>query len=288
MPDSIDSIRAQGFTAAVHHLAQEGRDTSLLSRVRVEPNPVGKVHFFDRLGPADMQAKTTRHQDTQYVDVQWSRRGAFALDYDWNVLSDSEDKLKTIASPDNEYTRAAAKAKNRRLWSTIITALDASASTGEAGAGSQALPAAQADDAGGAASLQRITNGVTKLQENSFDVSPDTTTCLVTPATVNDLLQLQQFTSEDYVMAKSLMSAGWVVWGGMTWVMTNLLGLDASNDWKNFIFHRDAVGIALWNEGTGEIMKNPAKSNAMQITLKCTLGSVRIEDEGVYRFTTDQ
>jgi hypothetical protein len=289
MPDSIDVIRAAGFTAAVHHLAQEGQDRSILSRVRVEPNPVGKVHYFDRLGSSDMQLKSTRHQDTQYVDIQWSRRGAFATDYDWNILSDSEDKLKTIASIDNEYVIAANKARNRRLWQYVIDSLDASAATGEAGAGTAAtLPAGQLDDAGGAGTLARVTAGLMTLREKSFDLSPEEVTILCTPALLDDLLQLAQFTSEDYVMAKTLMSAGWMQWGGALWVVSNLLSLDGSSDWKNFIFHKSSVGIALWNEGTGEILKNPAKSNAMQITMKVTAGAVRIEEEGVYRFTVDQ
>lgn len=291
MPDSINDIRAQGFTAAVHHLAQEGMSGMMLdSRVRVEPNPVGKVHFFDRLGSADMQEKTSRHQDTQYVDAQWSRRGAFAKDYDWNILSDSEDKLKTIASPDNEYTIAAGFANVRRINQTVIDALNASAATGEGGTGSQSLPSGQVDSAGGALTLQRITDGVTNLMQNNFLVTPDTTTFLLTPASLNDLLQLEKFTSNDYSAIRTLQDASIARFMGMTWIVSNLLPEDSAdtNDWDNYIFHRNAVGLAVWNRGTGEIEKNPGKSNAMQITLKATLAAVRIEDEGVYRITVDK
>ena len=103
----------------------------------------GDKAFFEQVGSAAAQARTSRHADTPLMDTPHARRMVTLTDYEYADLVDDQDKLRMLISPESTYARAAAAAIGRSMDSTIISALGGTAYTGTTGSTSTALPSAQ-------------------------------------------------------------------------------------------------------------------------------------------------
>ena len=103
----------------------------------------GDKAFFEQVGSAAAQARTSRHADTPLMDTPDARRMVTLTDYEYADLVDDQDKLRMLISPESTYARAAAAAIGRSMDSTIISALGGTAYTGTTGSTSTALPSAQ-------------------------------------------------------------------------------------------------------------------------------------------------
>lgn len=302
MSQSIEDARVTGFAASVHHLSQQ--DRSLLEgRVRTRPGR-GKVEYFERLSPSNMLQVTTRHGDTVWNDIEHSRRAAFKADYAWSQPVDEEDMLELIIDPVGEYAMAAAAAVGRRIDQTIVNALYGSASTGEGGAGTQALPAGQKINAGGTnkLTLANISSGLQLLYDRGVVVTPGDFTYLVNPAGMKHVIDDTgtsngAFTGTDYTNS-NVMQAGVVnVYLGFTWIMLpdqnnnasyGILPLVATDNVATFMFHRNGLGLAVWNRVSASIDKRPDKNNTTQVLVKTSIGAVRVEDELVVQIEVDE
>ena len=53
------------------------------------------------------------------------------------------------------------------------------------------------------------------------------------------------------------------------------------------MFHRNGVGLAVWNRVSASIDKRPDKNNTTQVLVKTHIGAVRIEDELVIEILVD-
>ena len=92
------------------------------------------------------------------VDAATDRRWVYPLDYDLPQLIDSFDKLRLISDPESIYVQNAVMAAGRKFDSLIITAFQATAKTGVAGATSTSFTAANEVDVatGGANSALNV------------------------------------------------------------------------------------------------------------------------------------
>jgi hypothetical protein len=141
MSSQITTSFVEQYSSNISMLSQQ-MGSKLRSSVDVE-KVTGKNAFFDQVGVTAAQLRTSRHGDTPQIDTPHSRRRLSLADYEWADLVDDVDKVRMLVDPTSSYARAAAAAMNRAMDDVIITAFNASASTGVAGGSSTALPSGQ-------------------------------------------------------------------------------------------------------------------------------------------------
>lgn len=279
MVDTIEQWRVQAFSDNVHHLTQQ-KVAKLESWVRKATNLTGKVKFFDRIGASDMQQNTVRHGDTQWIDIDKSRRAAFKLNYVWAHPVDEEDQLETLANITSELAIAASAAVNRRIDRSIIAALSGSASYDESGSSSIALPSAQKETTASGNTLAKLISSLKKLFDVDVDVMPSDVVYVHSPASLEDLLNINTFTSRDFNPFMALMTGQIQSYLGMTWVSSTLLPIVSSTNIRGtYLFHKNAVGFAEWKRVSASVDKRADKNNALQVMVKSFHGAVRVEDE---------
>jgi len=129
MSSGITTAFVQQYSNNVAMLSQQ-KGSLLRSTVDVE-NVVGKNAFFDQVGVATAQKRTTRHADTPQMDTPHSRRRVSLVDYEYADLIDKQDKVRMLIDPTSSYATAAAFALGRSMDDEIIAAATGTAYTGE-------------------------------------------------------------------------------------------------------------------------------------------------------------
>lgn len=279
MIDTIEQWRVQAYSDNVHHLTQQ-KPARLEGWVRKATNLTGKVKFFDRMGPSEMGLNTVRHGDTEWVDIDKSRRAAFKVNYVWAHPVDEEDQLETLANITSELAVAAAAAVNRRIDRSIIGAISGVAAFDETGSSSIALPSAQKETTASGNTLAKMVASLKLFYDRDIDVNPADVCYVHSPASLEDLLQLSTFTSRDFNPFMALMTGQINQYLGVTWVMSTLLPIvSGSNIRGTYLVHKTAIGFAEWQRVKGSVDRRPDKNNLVQVMVKSFHGAVRVEDE---------
>lgn len=281
MIDTIEQWRVQAYSDNVHHLSQQ-RVAFLEGWVRKAVNLRGKVKFFDRLSSSEMKRTTTRHGDTEWVDIDKSRRAAFKINYSWAHPVDEEDQLESITDITSELAIAAAAAVGRRIDQSVIDAISGVAAYDETGSSSIALPSAQKETTASGNTLAKLIASLRKLYDAKVMVTPDQVCYVHSPSSLEDLLLISSpglvLTSRDYNPAMALMTGQINQYLGMTWIMSTLLPLVSTGVRGTYLFHKNAVGFAEWIRVKSSIAPRPDKNDLIQLLVKTMHGAVRVED----------
>lgn len=279
MADTIEDWRVQAYGDGVHHLTQQ-KVNRLMGWTRLAGDLTGKVKYWDRLGSSEMQQLTLRNGDTQWVNVEESRRACFKANYGWSKPVDEEDQLEHLHQLTSELQIAAAYAVNRRKDQTIIDAISGSASYGEAGASSIALPTAQKETTASGNTLAKLITSIKKLNDVDVVPDPNEVAYLHSPASLEDLLNLTTFTSRDFNPFMALMTGQLTQYLGMTWIMSTLLPIvSGSNVRGTYIITKNAVGFGEWVSVKASVKQRPDKNDLWQVLVKTMHGAVRVEDQ---------
>jgi hypothetical protein len=279
MSIEITTAFVEQYKSNVFHLAQQ-KGSRLRDAVRTE-TVVGKSHFFERIGTAAAQKRTSRHSDTPRMDTPHSRRKVTMDDYDWADLIDNEDKVRMLISPQSEYAMAGAWAMGRAMDDSIIAAATGNAFGGVSGGTTVALPAAQKVAHGSAGlNLDKLIEAKEILDGN--DVDPDEARYLIaTSKQMSDLLALEKVTSSDYASIKALVQGEINTYLGFNFIRTERLGLDGSSNRQVLAFTQSGIGLAVGSDVSTRISERADKNYATQVFLSMTIGATRIEDEKV-------
>ena len=141
MSNQITTAFVQQYSNNVQMLSQQ--KGSLLRNTVDSETIVGKNAFFEQVGQAVAQKRTTRHADTPQIDTPHSRRRVSMVDYEYADLIDKQDQVRTLIDPTSSYAQAAAFALGRSMDDEIISAVSGNAFSGETGSTTVALPSAQ-------------------------------------------------------------------------------------------------------------------------------------------------
>lgn len=279
MSIEITTAFVEQYKSNVFHLAQQ-KGSRLRDTVRTE-TVVGKSHFFERIGTAAAQKRTSRHSDTPRMDTPHSRRKVTMDDYDWADLIDNEDKVRMLISPQSEYAMAGAWAMGRAMDDAIIAAATGNAYGGVSGGTTVALPAGQKVAHGSnGLNLDKLIEAKEILDGN--DVDPDEARYLIaTSKQMSDLLALEKVTSADYASIKALVQGEINTFLGFNFVRTERLGLDGDGNRQALAFTQSGLGLAVGSDVSTRISERADKNYATQVFLSMTIGSTRIEDEKV-------
>lgn len=276
--DVIEQWRVQAYGDNVQHLAQQ-KVNRLLPFVRIADGLKGKVKYWDRISGSDMQQQTLRNGDTQWVQIEESRRGCFKTNYVWSKPVDEEDQLENIQDLTSELAVAASFAVNRRKDQTIIDAISGSAAFGELGTSTIALPAAQKETTATGNTLAKLLSCIQILNLKDVMIEPSSVAYIHSPASLNQLMNISQFTSRDWNAAMSLMTGELKTYLGMTWVMSTLLPILSGTIRGTYLVHNTAVGFGQWVSVKASINQRHDKNDLWQVLVKTMHGAVRIEDE---------
>ena len=290
MSSQITTSFVEQYSANVSLLAQQ-TGSKLRSAVDVE-SVRGKNAFFDQVGATAAQLRTSRHGDTPQIDTPHSRRRVSLATYEWADLVDDADKVRMLIDPTSTYARAAAAAMNRSIDDVIITAMNASADTGVAGATSTALPSAQktaTSDQSDGLSVAKLRSAKYILDNN--DVDPSLKRFLVCgPKQIQDLLAITEVTSSDYAVVKALATGTVNSFLGFEFIMSTRLNLDSTytTDRLVFAFTEDAIKLAIGKDVSAKISERADKSYSTQVYYSMDLGATRMEESKVVQIPCNE
>ena len=283
MSSNITTSFVEQYSSNVTMLSQQ-MGSKLRGSVDVE-NINGKNAFFDQVGVTAAQIRTSRHGDTPQIDTPHSRRRLSLADYEWADLVDDVDKVRMLVDPTSSYAKAAAAAMNISIDDVIITAMNASASTGVAGGTSTALPSTQktaTSDQSDGLTIARLLSAKKIMDDN--DVDPSLKRFIVCgPQQISDLLGTTSVTSADFNTVRALSTGEVNSFLGFEFIMSTRLNKDATNttDRLVFAYTEDAIKLGMGKDISAKISERADKSYSTQVYYCMSLGAVRMEEKKV-------
>ena len=278
MSIEVTTAFVQQYSANVQMLSQQ-KGSLLRDAVRVE-SMQGKNAFFDQVGKATAQKRTTRHADTPQIDTPHARRRVTLVDYEYADLIDEQDKVRMLIDPTSAYAQAAAFALGRAMDDEIISAALGTAFTGETGSTSTALPAGQQIANGGAdLTVAKLRTAKKTLDLASVDPSIPRYIA-VGPDQIEALLGDTNVTSSDFNTVKALVQGEVNQFMGFNFIVSNRLAI-ASSKRSCLLFTNDAIKLALGKDVVTRIDERSDKGYATQVYVCMTMGATRLEDEKV-------
>lgn len=285
MSVEVTTAFVQQYSANVQMLSQQ-KGSLLRDAVRVE-SMTGKNAFFDQVGKATAQKRTTRHADTPQIDTPHARRRVSLVDYEYADLIDEQDKVRMLIDPTSAYAQAAAFALGRAMDDEIISAALGTAFTGETGSTSTALPAAQ-QIADGSADLTVAKLRTAKKTLDLASVDPSIPRYIaVGPDQIEALLGDTNVTSSDFNTVKALVQGEVNQFMGFTFITSTRLS-KSGNIRSCFAWAEDGLALAIGKDVMARIDERSDKGYATQVYYCMSIGATRMEEEKVVQIDCDE
>ncbi len=302
MSQQITTSFVKQYGANVFHLSQQ-KGSRFRPNVRVE-TVVGDSRFFDRIGKATAQVRTSRHADTPQMDTPHTRRMVSMADYEYADLVDAADKIKTLNDPTNDYSMAAQWALGRSMDQVMIAAALGSAYGGVSGATPVVLPNSQkltsvASTAGAALNVQALRRAQKILDGNDVDES-EPRFFAFNAYQKEALLSATEVTSSDFNTVKALVMGQIDTFLGFKFLRSENLtdrattlsfdttsgavntgGGDANGYDQCIAWAKSGLLLALGQDIKAEIGPRADKSYSTQVYASMSIGGTRMEEEKV-------
>ena len=283
MSTQITTAFTKHYSDNVSLLVQQ-QGSRLRNACRLETGKRGEEVFMERIGSTDAQVVTSRHADSPLIDTPHDRRRVVPTSYDWGDMVDDADKVRMLIDPTSPYAVNAAYAMGRAIDSKVITEALGTASTGKTGSGSQTLPSSQKvavdfhtyDGATGDVGLS-----VGKLLEarrilgageaDDYDMGGRPNLFLVANSLqLAKLLADSSFASAsaaggvsaasaDYNSVRALVSGEINTFMGFQFIRSELITTDSASDHQVIAFHRDGLGLCIWDDIRARITERADK-----------------------------
>lgn len=275
MSKTLANIYETSFDSMAH-LAYERRGMRLPMTTRMVTGVVGKEHKFPHY--EHPSAATTKTQYAEYADIGLGGNKVFRTATlsrnHWHDWVDKQDMASSTVD-DVSYTATQAVQKVGQECDNKITAALNLSTSNDIAAASSSLTKAKALKA-----VQIL---------NANDVPFEQRYALVDAPEWTDLLQIEEFASQDYVGVNNLpwlTAANARVWLGVTWIM--FPGLPKQSNIRScFMYHQNAIGYA---QALGLETEIQWISDRDSWIVKATSydGSVAIDSEGIVRILCDE
>ncbi len=279
MSTQITTAFVQQYSSNVSMLSQQ-KGSLLRKAVEVE-SVVGKNSFFDQVGSATAQKRTSRHSDTPQIDTPHARRRVSLVDYEYADLIDNQDKIRTLIDPTSSYALAAAYALGRAQDDEIIAAVSGTAYTGETGSTSTTLPSAQKITESGTDGLTIAKLRTAKETLDNGNVDPSIPRWIaVGPRQITNLLGTTEVTSSDFNSVKALANGEVNSFLGFNFIVTNRLSI-ASSKRLCLAWAQDGMKMALGQDIMTRIDERSDKGYSTQVYVCQSIGATRMEEEKI-------
>jgi len=288
MSFTITESMVQQFGSNYRILGQQ-RTSRLIGFCQMEPNITGTGKSVERLGKAEAVQITSRHADTQYTQIQHSRRWLDLADFSAAELVDEMDKIKLLADPTSPYATILRNSLNRKRDDLIIAAARGSARLGSGG--TQALPAGQkiAASASGLTLAKLLqTKEILDAAEVDDEMEMDGQSggmaakrvMVVTTKQLTNLLGTTEIKSIDYNNVKALAQGEVDTFLGFKFIRTEQVP-KVGSDRFCLAWSRGCVAFGMGMDIVTSIDTLPGKNYSVQVYARESIGAVRVEDEGV-------
>lgn len=279
MSTQITTAFVNQFSSNITMLSQQ-MGSLLREAVDVE-TVTGEKAFFDQVGSAVAQVRTSRHGDTPLMETPHARRMVTMSTYEYADLIDDPDKVRLLVDPTSTYARAAAMAMGRSMDDVVISAALGTASTGKTGSTSTALPSGQKiAHASGGLTQAKLVSAKKILDQNSVDPSIQRY-IIVSPEQIEDLLNITSVTSADFNTVRALVQGEVDTFVGFKFIVSNRLNTDSDGNRQVIAFAGDGIKLAIGKDVTGRIDERADKSYSTQIYYCMDIGATRMEEEKV-------
>ena len=284
MSTQVTTAFSQQFSSNVYLLTQQ-KGSKLRAGVR-EESITGEKAFFDQIGKAAAQVKTSRHSDTPLMETPHSRRMVTAQTYEWADLIDDSDKVSMLIDPTSTYARAAAAAMQRSIDDVIIEAATGTAKTGKSGSTSTSMLAAnQIANGGTGLTLAKLLSA--KEIMDSASVDEDNRHIAISPIGLQDLLNTTEVKSSDFNSVKALVQGSLDTYLGFRFHTSTRLA-KTGNIRTCFAFQGDGILLAVGKDVMARITERADKSFSTQVYYCMTIGATRMEEEKVVQIDIDE
>ena len=279
MSTNITTAFVNQFSSNVQMLSQQ---MGSLFRNAVDVESVnGEKAFFDQVGKASAQIKTSRHSDTPLMDTPHSRRMVTLSTYEWADLIDDADKVQLLIDPTSSYAKAAAAAMGRSIDDVIIASALGTAYTGKSGSTSTSFASGNKIVHGSAGlTLAKLISAKKILDEGDVDPSFQRYIA-VAPEQMEDLLNLSTVTSADYNTVRALVQGDIDTYVGFKFIQSNRLTTDSDGNRQVFAFTEDAVKLAIGKDVTARVDERSDKSYSTQVYYCMSIGATRMQEGSI-------
>lgn len=265
MTQSVPTSFIQLYDAEVKAAYQ--RQGSMLRNTVRTRNQVGAERiYFPKLGKG-MATTKARHADVTPMGLEHTRAFADMEDHYAPEYIDDLDQAKVNWSLRRDYAMASAMAIGRKVDDILFTQMDTATNQQSANG---------IDSAGGGALTLPVVTAISQ-ELNDRDVPQDERYAAVTPATLNELLQIVGATSSDFTTQQLLMSGREPTqWMGFKWMVHTGL----PDGVKGFFWHRQAIGHGIAKDITSRFDWVPEKV-AWLVNSYMSMGAVVIDQDGL-------
>ena len=310
MSVNITTAFTKQYSDNIISLVQQ-RGSRLRNAVNVETGKRGEEVYMERIGSVTAQKVTSRHADSPQIATPHSRRRVTPVSYDWGDMIDDVDRVRMLVDPTSVYAQNAASAMGRAIDNEILDAMSGTAATGVAGAGSASLSntvaigSATYGNSSGDCGLtvsklvearQKINAG--EGDDRDLEGNPNIFVAV-------NSLQLAHLLSDisfghkhggtitvtsggagaqmgaDMSQVRSLAMGEITDFMGMRFIRTELLNTDSSDDQLVMMWHRDGMGLCIWDDIRARITERADKRFSTYVYFSMTVGSVRLQEEKV-------
>jgi len=273
-------------------LLQQQIPSRLRDAVMLDADVEGDRAFFDQTDATVMNLVTNRHGDTEYTDTPHRRRMVTLATYEVADLVDRADRRRLLNDPINAYTRSMAAAANRRLDDIIITAFDATASTGVAGAGTAAFDTTNYQIATASVDLTILklteSRAILEAAENDEDDGDNRWSIVTAAAGRQNLLADSAIQSIDTNTVRALVNGAIDTFLGFDFIKSQRLSVSSGDIRSDFAWVKQSMTLAVGQEPRSFMDVLPQKRHSVQVRHELDAGATRMDEKGVVEILNDQ
>ena len=241
-----------------------------------------------------------QHAVTNWIDPQVTARWANKQDKTHPVMLDWADKAEILIDLQSGYAQNGAMAAARTADNIIVTAVAGTASEGAKGTTTSAFNTTAITSSTASTTLGNVLaaggTGLTyaKVREaraimNAREVGIDDLglrdrnawVWVVNAGAMSQLMNETQAISRDYIDGSPLTEGSIIYFMGFNFVIYNALVNTTGTTYRTLLWHREAVGYAIWKDRDLRIDQLPEHNYSTGVTYMCSMGAVRIQDKGV-------
>jgi hypothetical protein len=270
------------------------REQSLLGNTVTMDSVEGYRKKYDQLEKQSMRLITTRHGNTTQDEFDAYIRWLVTKKYELtNVLDEWDDKeLGSLITPQGRLTENHVFGYNRTKDSTIVSAVEGNAYTGEDGATLTAVPASQIVAATYTKAGTSVNSGLTfekvaqakRIFRGNALMTGRDVCAVIGPDDEEDLIaDVNEIRNSDFSRVAPI-DAGGVhqsYWMGFSWIVGDDDLLTTASSITNCLFYHKKYVMFGDGERRANIDILPDQSHAVQIRSRCRLGATRLEEKAV-------
>lgn len=302
MAFTMDAAVVRSYENAAIMLVQQ-MVSRMRDKVRLVTGLNSTSHSFTRHGVQSLAENAVRNGDTSYTDTPWTRRVVGPRRFNGAELLDKLDMLQMGQDPTTLVQQGFRAAAGRTIDDIIFAAALGTARTGVDGAGSETFPAGQViavdehdldhetaaiyTSSNVPMTIGKMSAAIAKIQINegdSYDAGGMPPICVSLSASQLAALRRQVPYTNDQYMTKQLIdviNGASNVFMGAQVVRTQRNLVDGSGYERCIVWHRDAIGLAVWEDVDAKLEQIATKNYSWQAWIELVMNAVRIESERV-------